>query len=952
MYEQQEQTSAAVTLFYSYAHQDERLREQLETHLSLLRRRGIISEWHDRKIAPGTNWTQAIDAHLMTAQIILLLISPDFLASDYCYGVELHQALERQETGEAIVIPLLLRPVDWEEAPFAHLQCLPRNGKPVTSWQDRDEAFATIARELRSLIEALPTTPHHVSQAAPPQRRNRMTARNQPMRSSVVPPDLNRQYMLDRVRRRWITGVLEHSLHGAMLIELGLEEQPSAVENPWRLSVQETELPDHPLPAGTTITQVYDEAEGTLLILGEPGAGKTTLLLDLTRQLLVRAREDEQEPIPVVFNLSSWAKKRSALGNWLVEELAEKYDIPPKLGTSWVSNERLLLLLDGLDEVAPEAREECIQAINQYHREHALVPIVVCSRRADYPDSEESIRLRLHIAVIIQPLTPEQVEQYLAMAGEQVAALRKALQHDADLRKLATTPLMLNVLLLAYQGKSLDPFPATGSLQSKQLHIFASYVERMLTRRGAQSHYAQGQTQQWLSWLARQMQQHNVTEFYLEQLQPTWLPTQQARQIYAQCIRQMFTLPIVLFFVLFFGLSFGLSFELLIFLLFFLLMWLLGSRQAAQSDARRQEIHPVEILIWSWKRFRLSLGNFLTVMPVIVLVGGPVAWLVSMPSSILFSILFSVLFSMLSSVLPSELVVYLLPWLPSVLYFVLYFVLYRRWQVRQAARSQETRPTAVLTWSWERFRLLLRYGLVGGLFFGMFFGMFFGFIGLFSGPGGVPTNLLLPILPPMLLFMLSLMLPFVLLSGLSNTQIDKEQRRRPNQGIRRSGWNALLSLLFSLPLSVLLGMLLSVLLGELSFIRFFIPLITLLVVLQAYGGRAYLQHYILRFLLWRSGAMPWHYVHFLDYAAERILLRKVGGGYIFTHPLLLEYFAALESSDRAAQPSSEPAMMSRPTTTTTLEPSDRAAQPSSEARPPAAPSALRPAVRVRQSPHH
>jgi WD40 repeat protein len=155
----QRDVAAPVNIFYSYAHEDERYRDQLENHLSLLRRQGIISEWHDRKIIPGMDWAGVIDDHLQNASIILLLISPDFLASEYCYGIEMQRTLERHKTGNTIAIPILLRAVDWKDAPFAHLQCLPRNGKPIRTWRDRDAAFSEIAREIRLLIGQLRTAP-------------------------------------------------------------------------------------------------------------------------------------------------------------------------------------------------------------------------------------------------------------------------------------------------------------------------------------------------------------------------------------------------------------------------------------------------------------------------------------------------------------------------------------------------------------------------------------------------------------------------------------------------------------------------------------------------------------------------------------------------------------------------------------------------------------------------
>src|SRR5947209_11952633 len=159
MMDQQQASANQITVFYSYAHADERLRKQLETHLGLLRQQGIIAEWHDRQIVPGTDWAQEIDTHLATARVILLLISPDFLASNYCYGVELRKALERDAAGEARVIPILLRPVaDWEKAPFARLAVLPTNRKPITTWRHRDEAWADVARGIRRAIEHLPAT--------------------------------------------------------------------------------------------------------------------------------------------------------------------------------------------------------------------------------------------------------------------------------------------------------------------------------------------------------------------------------------------------------------------------------------------------------------------------------------------------------------------------------------------------------------------------------------------------------------------------------------------------------------------------------------------------------------------------------------------------------------------------------------------------------------------------
>ena len=138
------------SLFFSYSHKDEALRNQLEIHLTMLKRQGVISTWHDRRLIAGDSVDQGISQQLEVADIILLLISPDFLASDYCYSVEMTRALERNAAGEARVIPVILRPCDWHHAAFGNLLALPTDGKPVTKWPDTDEAFLDIAKAIRA----------------------------------------------------------------------------------------------------------------------------------------------------------------------------------------------------------------------------------------------------------------------------------------------------------------------------------------------------------------------------------------------------------------------------------------------------------------------------------------------------------------------------------------------------------------------------------------------------------------------------------------------------------------------------------------------------------------------------------------------------------------------------------------------------------------------------------
>lgn len=137
------------TVFFSYSHADEKLRDQIEKQLSLLKRQGIIETWHDRRIGAGEHIHDAIDSHSSSDEIILLLVSPDFIDSDYCYEKEMLRAMQRHHAGQAIVIPVILRPCDWHGAPFGSLNAVPRDGKAITRMPDMDEAMLEVANAVR-----------------------------------------------------------------------------------------------------------------------------------------------------------------------------------------------------------------------------------------------------------------------------------------------------------------------------------------------------------------------------------------------------------------------------------------------------------------------------------------------------------------------------------------------------------------------------------------------------------------------------------------------------------------------------------------------------------------------------------------------------------------------------------------------------------------------------------
>lgn len=144
-----------IKIFFSYSHVDEKMRNELEKHLVMLKRQGVISTWHDRKITAGSELDSEIDENLKDADIILLLVSVDFLSSDYCYDIEMKQALGMHNNNKAIVIPVILRSCDWNDAPFGKLMALPTDAKSVSTWGDKDEAFLNIARGIKETAKKL-----------------------------------------------------------------------------------------------------------------------------------------------------------------------------------------------------------------------------------------------------------------------------------------------------------------------------------------------------------------------------------------------------------------------------------------------------------------------------------------------------------------------------------------------------------------------------------------------------------------------------------------------------------------------------------------------------------------------------------------------------------------------------------------------------------------------------
>src|SRR5688500_13718298 len=262
-----------------------------------------------------------------------------------------------------------------------------------------------------------------------------------------------------------------------------MESREESVDNPWRMVLEGPDQTRQTLPRGSKIKDIFYEANGLLLILGEPGSGKTTTLLQLARDLIAEVDEAFTQPVPVVLNLSTWTNKQQPLDQWLVAELNSKYHLPKKDGQNWLRERRVLPLLDDLDEVKAENRTACVQKINQLVADYGLQELVVCSRVKDYANL--NVRLAFYRAIYLQLLTPQQIEEYLNQAGNKLVSLRETLQVDEALRSMAQSPLILNIMSLAYQDTSVEALSnqAWATNEARRRHLFDTYIARMFSRK-------------------------------------------------------------------------------------------------------------------------------------------------------------------------------------------------------------------------------------------------------------------------------------------------------------------------------------------------------------------------------------------------------------------------------------------------------------------------------------
>ena len=575
-----------------------------------------------------------------------------------------------------------------------------------------------------------------------------------------------RSTLLEKVKEFWIEGILEHSLFSRVIIELGLEQKADQIFQPWQGILQHPEEEPRLLPSSTSVIDLFDDVQQSLLILGAPGAGKTTLLLSLCQHLLERACNNETLPIPVVFHLSTWANSGAELDQWLVDELERRYQMSVNLATQLISQQGMVLLLDGLDEVDINARAGCVQAINLFRRNHPGAPMVVCSREKDYQALPE--KLTLSAAVAIQAIQPEQLVTYLQALGSPSTGLNAMLARHKQFRELLTTPLMLSIAAIAYHDYRDSPAPIIEfSLEAHRERLYSAYTAAMFRRRQTVEHYSETQTKNWLSWMANTLAEEKQSIFYLDAAQPHWLPSKSQRLIVSMGSVMLCALSVAL------------------------VLGLLGEWGAQVKYS----------LVIS-----LAVGT----------VGGGVTALLGYGDNI------------------------------------------------KPVTHIRLSPTIL------RHRFPLK--LMGSSLIATIFG---GGVALAIDPniGGILGVCVFVFL--------------LVVNAINFAPDDKFKlfRAIPNGGIRYSLKLSLISTACGASLGAAIGLwaipqgaiYVAILLGMQSGLFF--------------GGHACIQHYLLRYFLWRNQSAPLNYVPFLEFAVNRVFLYRVGGGYLFLHRSLMEYYA-------------------------------------------------------------
>ena len=645
-----------------------------------------------------------------------------------------------------------------------------------------------------------------------------------------------RQTFLDKVQEFWINGFLKPSLYFNTAVDTTEDDPSGQILRP----LDNLEVIPFDIDASYNILQrtgiiTNETGDGkTLLILGEPGSGKTIALLQLAERLIKQTRNNMEKPIPVVFNLSSWGEKRQPLRDWLIEELKDKYQVPKAWSEPWIRDCQLSLLLDGLDEVKAEYRDDCIIAINQFLADRIDTEIIVCSRIKDYDALKE--RIALSSVICIQPLSRQQVLDFLKNVDDSLIGLKTVIEKDREIADFARTPLILNMMTWTYHGWSTEQCQKQFRIaKDRKDNLFDSYLRKCINRKDIKHIYPDNNTFHWLGWLARTMIKSSKTIFLIEKIQPDSLSNKFLIFLY-----QIFT-------CIFCGASIGIISGYIITATSLvmsngIIFGIIGGSISGIISGIGK-IETVERFSLSWNKIceQLSIG---------------------FKSGFIGAILNGVSLACISTIKGNELNNIFLDFTNGLFYgLVIGLIGGFLYGIISGAGSSTIKTNATPNIGIYRSGInALASGIFGGfLGFIIFFGMW----------------ICIQYSIKFIFFVFSLFVPVNIYLSSINFQFSFEptigEFDFTERDIIKLGLVA--SSVFALTPGFIIGLISGVIGG---------------------GGKTCFQHITLRFILNFLNLAPWNYARFLNYAAELRLMKRIGGGYVFYHRMLMEHFANME----------------------------------------------------------
>lgn len=604
----------------------------------------------------------------------------------------------------------------------------------------------------------------------------------------------NREIMLDKVDSYWIKGVLEQIEHSDRS-----PLHPLATLEPDKVLHRYFDKNDIPVHSTADVIEIFDTLNGKLLITGSPGSGKTVSMLQLARHLIKEARTDEQQPIPVILNLSTWSLKHKNFENWLKEQLFVHYQVSKKVLNQWLDKEDLLLLLDGFDEVAFNAtgrvakqyRENCIDSINVFSSLHKKIKICICSRLEELEMLKSKFDLRG--AIQLQPLTKLQIQDHLK--GDDLVGLREISRSNTSIQSLQAVPFLLNAMSMAYKEKTILQLRLSEGKENedeRRKDILSKYVENRLNLyKTNQLNISHAKIRHFLRWLAFHLTKHEDIIFYIEFLNANWLSKRQ-KHYFDLLVFSLGFLLLLLYLQLNFvvyssGDASGNAFKSIL-LLSLSLIYFLGIKKLFDKN-----IDVIEYMQWNWKD---SLAASTKSIGMVIKMG------------MIYGACCGILFFVIAGVVTSGF-----------------------------------------------------YGGIVGFLVGLFVGSIAG------------TILFLGVFGPLI----------AMFGGISTGTLDL--RYKPNQGMRNTTKLALSTSI----VSGLFVFLLTVIFQISTSFGITSGLFTAIGMGLFFGGGTIIKHLFIRSIL-RCSDTPYNLATTLDYCNKIHLLRKIGGGYIFPHRYIMEYF--------------------------------------------------------------